>query len=314
MSDLILLTGASGFIGNYFLKKAILNGWRVRILTRDIDKWMGVDNIEIIKGDLATSVDWSSALVGVQIVVHAAGEIKDFELMPIVNFEGPAKLLNASVVAGVKRWVQLSSSGAFGVVCNGVVTEKSPDNPLGPYETSKVAFDNLLLDVSRQNLIDVVILRPSIVYGVGMRSESIFNVLSIIQFGLFVFLGSPGASANYVHVEDVVQALELCVCLPQAANQIYIVSAWSTIETMVKALADGANKKKLICFRIPLAVAKLCVKFTFLSKNWPLTKSRLDAMSSRCSYSTSKIERELGWSPTNSVSQGMFALSRSVCK
>ena len=66
-------------------------------------------------------------------------------------------------------------------------------------------------------------------------------MLSAIRKGLFSFIGSKGASANYVHAEDVVQAIELCLHHPKAANQTYIISAWATIEEMVGGLALGAG-------------------------------------------------------------------------
>ena len=140
----ILLTGASGFIGAAILKNALLNGWSVRILTRHPNVWLPQKGLEIVEGDLVGTQDWRAVLLGVQVVVHAAGEIKSTNIMHLVNVEGPKQLLNAAVKAGVKRWVQLSSAGAYGIVKEGVVTEIWPDNPSGPYEETKANFDNLL--------------------------------------------------------------------------------------------------------------------------------------------------------------------------
>ena len=82
------------------------------------------------------------------------------------------------------------------------------------------------------------------VYGSGMSNQSIQEMLNAIRKNL-AFIGPAGASANYVHVQDVVQALYLCVSHPKAANQTFIVSAWATIEEMASGLAAGAELKAL---------------------------------------------------------------------
>lgn len=308
MSSLILLTGASGFIGSAFLKHALANNWRVRVLTRRPHDWHALAGVEVVGGDLSNTLDWEQALHGVQVVVHAAAEIKDVALIPVVNLQGPTQLLQAAVNAGVRRWVQLSSVGAYGPVHDGVVTEEWPDDPYGPYEMSKTKFDNLLMWTAQSQSIEVCIVRPSNVYGSGMRNQSLRHMLSAIRKGTFAFVGSPGASANYVHVSDVVQALALCVQMSQAANRIYIVSAWSTMENMVNALASGAGLRRPT-LRINLGLAKLLASTFKWWSRWPLTLSRVNAMSLRSRYSTRKIENELGWIQSVPVPDGMCIFS-----
>lgn len=306
-----LLTGASGFIGSAFLSRALDNGWSVRVLTRRPNDWPSQAGLEVVEGDLANTQDWAQAVQGVQVLVHAAAEIKDPALMPLVNVQGPTRLLDAAVKAGVKRWVQLSSVGAYGPVQAGVVTEECLDRPAGPYEASKTDFDNVLKNAASIHGLEVCIVRPSNVYGTGMRNQSIGQMINAIRKGMFAFIGPPGASANYVHVEDVVQTLALCVERPQAAHQTYIVSAWATMEDMVSGLAAGAGTappKRRIC--LPMARC-LAVLFQWIPR-WPLTLSRVQAMSMRSRYSTEKIERELGWRLSVPVKEGMRQFARDL--
>lgn len=310
-SGLMLLTGASGFIGAAFLRQVLSQGFRVRVLTRRPNDWSSQAGLEVFEGDLTNTKDWQEAVQGVQVVVHAAAEIKDPALMPMVNVQGPSRLFDAAVKAGVKRWVQLSSVGAYGPVHAGVVNEEYVDRPAGPYETSKTDFDELLKHAANIHGIEVCIVRPSNVYGPGMRNQSIGQMINAIRKGWFAFIGPSGASANYVHVDDVVQALALCVERPQAAHQTYIVSAWATMEDMVSGLAAGAGiapPKR----RISLPLAKCLAGLFQWTPRWPLTLSRVQAMSMRSRYSTEKIERELGWMLSVPVKEGMQKFARDI--
>lgn len=309
MKKLILLTGASGFIGAAFLKRALSEGLRIRVVTRNLNNWVLHPNLEIIEGDLSSAQDWSRAVEGVNVVVHAAAEIKSLTLMRIVNVEGSMQLLDAAIRAGVKRWVQLSSVGAYGPVQAETITEEYSDQPVGPYEISKADFDKVLRKTAKNQEIEVCIIRPSNVYGPGMRNQSIRQMIGAIRKRVFLFVGPPGASANYVHVTDVVQALMLCVEKPQAANQTFIVSAWATMEEMVEGITAGVGMA-LPVHRIHLRWAMcLAVAFAWFPR-WPLTLNRVQAMSLRSRYNTQKIENYLGWKLSMSVKEGMQRFAR----
>lgn len=309
MKKLILLTGASGFIGAAFLKCALSEGLRIRVVTRDLNNWVLHPNLEIIEGDLSSAQDWSRAVEGVNVVVHAAAEIKSLTLMRIVNVEGPTQLLNAAIRAGVKRWVQLSSVGAYGPINSKNVTEEYSDQPVGPYEISKADFDKVLRKSAKNRQIEVCIIRPSNVYGPGMRNQSIRQMIGAIRKRVFLFVGPPGASANYVHVTDVVQALMLSVEEPQAANQTFIVSAWATMEEMVEGISAGIGMA-LPVYRIHLRLAMCLAIALKWFPRWPLTLSRVQAMSLRSRYSTQKIEEYLGWKLSMPVKEGMQRFAR----
>lgn len=307
----LLISGASGFIGAAFLKHALASGWRVRVITRKPNAWPVKCGLEVFEGDLATTQNWSQAVRDVQVILHAAAEIKDAVSMPVVNVQGPMRLLKAAVQSGVKRWVQLSSVGAYGTVRDGVVTEDWPDSPVGPYEVSKVDFDLALKQSAIHNGLEVCIVRPSNVYGPNMRNQSIQQLLNIIRKGWFAYIGPVGASANYVHVDDVVQALALCVAHPKAANQTYIVSAWATMEEMVKALANGAGLKPPQT-RVNLKLATWLAEVLQRWPVWPLSISRVHALSVRSCYSTQKIENDLGWKLSVPVIEGMAKWAKAT--
>ena len=304
-SGVMVLTGASGFIGSVLLEAALCQGWRVRVLTRSSAKWTRQHPLlEVFEGDLAVDQDWSPLVAGADVVVNAAAEIVQDHVMHQVNVAGPLNLLHAAVRAGVRRWVQLSSVGAYGPVNAGRVTEQWPDQPVGVYETTKTEFDQALKAACQSGGTQYCIVRPSNVYGPNMRNQSIRQMIQMIRRGWFVWMGPPGASANYVHVNDVVSATLLCMSHSNAANQTYIVSAWASIEDMVQAIASQAGVS-LPTIRLNLHVAMGAARLFQKWRGWPLTMSRIRALSSRSKYATEKIESELGWHVSVSVAQGM---------
>lgn len=311
MAKTLLLTGATGFIGSAFLKKAVGNGFRVKALTRKLVLPVTALPVEFYEVDLCGDVNWCDLLFDVDVIVHAAGESIDFSLMHQVNYEASFRLLESAIKCGVGRWVQLSSVGAYGVVEDEVVSEIREDCPVGLYEKTKSNFDVALLEEAKRSSLEVCIVRPSNVYGVGMRNRSIYELLRAIKTNRFAFVGAEGASANYVHVQDVVQALELCVKHPRAGNQTYIVSAWSTIEDMVRGLSAGAGIAAP-SRRIPLLLACYLAKVMQWWSGCPLTPSRVRAMSLRSRYSTEKIEVELGWKLTVPINEGMREFARDL--
>lgn len=308
---MIFLTGASGFIGSQFLRLVLKSGYHVKVLSRNPGQWANNTSVEVYEGDLSREINWTRALKGVSVVVHMAAEIRDKNIMQSVNFDEPFRFLNAAIDAGVHRWVQLSSVGAYGTVQDGMVDEHWHECPVGLYEKTKSDFDLALIEASKSSHLEVCIVRPSNVYGPGMSNQSIQQMLNAIQKNFFAFIGPKGASANYVHVQDVVKALDLCVRHPQAANQTYIVSAWSTIEELASGLAIGVGLNPP-SRRIPLRVATLIARMMQWWSRWPLTLSRVQAMSLRSRYSTEKIEKELGWKLTVPVKEGMREIARDL--
>jgi len=223
MYKTIFLTGANGFIGSAFLKLALENGYRVKALTRKATQQHSKHGLEFIKADLLSDINWDEFLHDVDVIVHTAAEITDVSSMCKLNYEASLQLLFSAINSGVEKWIQLSSVGAFGPIQKGLVDEAWDDSPLGTYEKTKSDFDLKLKEVSARSGLKFCIIRPSNVYGPGMRNHSIQHMLATIKNNLFFFIGPEGASANYVHVQDVVQALDLCVTHPKAANQTYIV-------------------------------------------------------------------------------------------
>jgi nucleoside-diphosphate-sugar epimerase/glycosyltransferase involved in cell wall biosynthesis len=231
--------------------------------------------------------------------------------MEEVNVAGPKKLLEAALAAGVGRWVQLSSVGAYGPLPSGWADELTPENPANPYEKTKTIFDQHLRKMSEGTGLQICILRPSNVYGPDMSNQSLFKMMRVITNRFFVYVGPSGASANYVHVDDVVTALVLCATKREAAGQTYNVSDWTTVENMVRSMSCASSVQPPH-HRLPTWLAVLLARTLQWVPRWPLTIGRVHALSSRVRYSTAKIERDLGWRVSVPVVRGIRDLVESV--
>ena len=283
---LVAITGGSGFIGRALVQKHIDKGDQVRVLTRNPRKLP--NRVEGVVGDLSDPhSDLEKFVEGVDLIYHCAGELTDETQMLKLHIGGTRRLVDAARDQ-VKRWVQLSSVGAYGVCRNGTVTEASSENPSGIYEQTKAAADTIV----RESSIPFAILRPSNVFGSTMPNQSLFQLIEMVRKGMFFNIGRPGAIANYVHVDDVVEALTQLGSNDRAAGNVYIISQNIETDAMIQAFADGLGVERHL-YRVPEWPLRLAVSVFGGLLRFPLTHSRMDALTCRCLYDSTKLQREL---------------------
>ncbi|WP_310559550.1 NAD-dependent epimerase/dehydratase family protein [Flavobacterium sp.] len=298
----IAITGATGFIGKLLIEKHIDLGDEVHVLTR---KKLNHDNVKGLHfhiGDLSDAKSLILLLKNADVLYHCAAEIKDESIMNLVNVEGTKNLIKAAT-GQVKHWVQLSSTGVYGPLYSGIISENQAYNPINEYEKTKLESDFLVLEATNNSVFTSTIVRPSNVFGFQMTNQSIFQLVKSIDKGFYFFVGfEKGASANYVPVENVIEALYLAATNPKAKNGIYIISSWCTIEEFIGNISKSLDKP-FPKFRIPLGFAKCLARATFFIPKNPLTVSRINALSNRVIYETNKIETELDYKPVVSTAE-----------
>lgn len=306
---LIAITGATGFIGRKLIMKHIAQGDRVRVFSRRPLGESGLpEHVEWHCGDLSRDeYDLRLFTDQVDVLYHCAGEIRDEASMETLHVEGTRKLI-AAATGRIGRWVQLSSVGVYGQPRCGVVTEQSPLRPAGVYEATKKYSDDLVSTAGTSGAFEWVILRPSIVFGEGMPNQSLFQMISAIDRGLFFFIGKPGASANYIHVDNVVHALTLCALLPRATGRVFNLSDYAVLESFVNMIAGalGRNRPRA---RLPERVTRLISRVgATLTRRFPLTGSRIDAMTTRVTYPIDAIQEVLGYRHSITMQSGVGRL------
>jgi len=286
---IIAITGGSGFIGENLVERHIRRGDQVRILSRK-PPLKGV-NAEYFFGDLSSSdVDLSSFVDNVDILYHCAGEINNESLMQELHVQGTQRLVDAAQWK-ISRWVQLSSVGTYGACRAGLITEKSKEQPVGIYETTKTKSDQIV----KKSTIPYVILRPSNIFGNNMPNKSLTGLLYAVRKGFFFYIGKKNKSVvNYIHVSDVVDALIHCGSNEEALGEVFNLSQSTTVEGMISYFASGMESNKKI-LRLPEEGVRMIVSFSKWFPGFPLTPSRVDALTGRCVYDSTKIEKKIGF-------------------
>lgn len=304
---IVAVTGGRGFIGKHLVDEHLGRGDTVRVLTREGANAVQ-PGIEYFHGDLAAPSDdvLAAFVAGADVVYHCAGEVQDPSRMHAVHVGGTDALLRAAA-GRIGRWVQLSSVGVYGVHSSGVVTEETTPSPVGVYEVTKAEADARVIAAGERGEIEFAILRPSIVFGGTMRNRSLFQLISLISAGRFFFIGRPGASANYVHVRCVVEALLRCATRPAARNRVYNLSDWRSMEAWVGAISAGLGRPAPRV-RVPEWVVRRAVAWLGWLPRLPLTGARVDALVNRSRYSVDRIRAELDYEHPVSMEEGIGEL------
>jgi nucleoside-diphosphate-sugar epimerase len=259
-------------------------------------------------GDLSAQTDWSSALVGVDAVVHAAARvhvINDKCLDPLaefcrVNVEGTAALARQAEAAGVKRFVFLSS-----IKVNGEFTEQgqpfTADDlpaPIDPYGMSKLEAEQGLREIEAQTGMEVVIVRPPLVYGPGVKANFAL-MMSWLERGIPLPLGAIHNARSVVALDNLVDLLVTCLKHPAAAGQTFLVSDGEDISTteLLRRTAEAMGRKAVL-WPVP----------TFILE-WGATLVGKRAVAQRLCGSLqvdiNKTRQLLGWTPRVSVDDGL---------
>jgi nucleoside-diphosphate-sugar epimerase len=302
---IVAITGGTGFIGRGLVCQHLAAGDTVRVLTRRASGDAGLpDAARLYRGDVVDGPEVLRPFVeGADVLYHCAAELYDASRMRDVHVTGTRNLLQAAEHR-IGRWVHLSSVGVYGQPSGGLVAEDAPVNPIGTYETTKVASEGLVIEAAARGLIKLSILRPSKVFGPEMRPLDLFQLITLIHKRCFFFIGRAGAIANYAYVDNVVEGLIRCGTLPQAIGQIYNLSDWRTLEDFVSVLAAeiGRSTPKI---RIPESVVRMAVWLTRPIPRVPLTEARITGLVSRTVYLNAKIERELSYAHPVTMEEGL---------
>ena len=305
---IVAITGGTGFIGSGLVLRHLAMGDIVRLLSRRSIAKLGTVEIPVShQGDLTNDdFDLSSFVDGADVLYHCAGEIVSQPRMRLLHVLGTQKLIQAAR-GRIGKWIQLSSVGAYGPQHGSVVTEVTALNPAGVYEKTKLDSDNLIFKAIQDNAFPGTILRPSNVFGVNMTNQSLYHMIAMIQKGLFFFIGKPGASANYIYVDNIVEGLIRCGEKSEGKGETYNLSDYCTIETFVSIISANLGKHPP-SLRLPGPAVGFASKIFEKIPGFPLTSSRVDALSNRTVYPTDKIEQELGYSHLVSIREGLVKL------
>lgn len=303
----ILITGANGFVGKALCTQALHNGFEVRAALRQAG---GVrSNVEpLVVGEINGETDWVNALHDVEVVIHLAARVhvmheaaeNPLEEFRKVNVAGTEHLARSAAACGVKRLVFVSSIKVCGeeTISGSSYTELGKPSPQDPYGVSKWEAEQVLQRVAFETGLEVVIVRPPLVYGAGVKGN-FAQMLKILSKGIPLPLSSVSNLRSLVYIGNFVDALLKCSTHPTAAGQTYLVSDGDDVSTpdLLKQLgaAMGHPARLLYC---PTSLLKLAGKL--LGKS-----DQIDRLLGSLQVDSSKIRRELDWQPPYTLQEGL---------
>jgi UDP-glucose 4-epimerase len=221
---LTLVTGAHGFIGRHLVAKLAGLGWPTRALIRAPTGTAGLaGSPEIARGDILDRAAMARATAGVDTCIHLAAQssvavgAEDPDLTMRTNAAAVADLLAACGVNGVRRFVLLSTIHVFGPAPARPLTATTPFDPRSAYALSKLEAERLVFGFD--GAMDVVVLRPSNVYGPGQsRAAVVADMVARAVAGEPITVRDPAVRRDFVYVGDIVQALVAAASTPAAAG------------------------------------------------------------------------------------------------
>lgn len=290
----VAITGGTGFVGEHLAARLQSLNIKTRILTRS--NLENSNDVEYFQSDLLTLTTSSAMefLKDVDVLIHCAGSLTDHDSMQAVHLNSTVILSEAAAKSKIRRFVLLSSVGVYGPRSDCLISEDEEISPVGLYETTKAKADQLLQDLDYLPELDRVILRPTAVFGHEMKNSSLRNLVVAINRKFFFYIGKAGASASYIHVSNVVDALVILALCRQHRATVYNISDCDTLENFVGHIQNGINSSGPVR-RVPKFLAIILGGILQLVGSNILTKSRIYNLTSRAFYSSERFKREFGY-------------------
>ncbi|MES9862602.1 MAG: SDR family oxidoreductase [Candidatus Thiodiazotropha sp. LLP2] len=307
----VLVTGATGFVGVQLCPFLVSKGYEVRAGVREKQAdWTICEQVAL--GDISADTDWSKALDAVDAVIHLAGRahvMRESTEDPLllfrqVNVEGSRGLARQAAEAGVRRLIYLSS-----IKVNGERSDDHPltaDDPAAPedaYGQSKWEAEQALNQVAAEVDMALVILRPVLVYGPGVKGN-MQSLVNWIRKGLPLPLGRIENQRSLVSIENLLDFITTCLDHPGAADEVFLVADGEDLSTpqLIRKLAYAMGVSPRL-LPVPVMLLRLLGRLSGRS-------SAIDRLCGNLQVDISKNRKLLGWRPKVTVETALQEMVR----
>lgn len=306
---MILVTGANGFVGTALCRYLEKTGAGVRGALRRLDQLQSqVDGVQYVQvGEIGPATDWAATLEGIEVVVHLAARVHvmtEHASDPLaefraVNTAGTERLARLAADKGVRRFVYLSSIKVNGEATNGsAFSDGDVPHPQDPYAISKWETEQALHRISAKTGMEVVIIRPPLVYGPGVGGNFL-RLMLLVRRGLPLPLASIANRRSLIYLENLADAIALCINHPKAAGETFLVSDGKDLSTS-ELITRLSRECGISCRLLPFPPAGLRLLGKLVGKAAEVARL-LDSLQ----IDSSRIRKQLGWTPPYSVDQGL---------
>ncbi len=308
----VLVTGATGFTGGHLARKLVQQNYAVTCLVRagretgDLEKL----GCRVVRGDLTQRDTLEPAVREMHTVYHVAALYREENvsrrLFGDVNVGGTKNLLEASLAAGVKRFVHCSTVGVQGEIRNPPATEEAPYNPGDHYQESKTEGEKLALEFFRTKGLPVVVFRPVGIYGPG--DTRFLKLFRYVKYGMF---GSGEVLYHLTYIDDLIDGILLTGTVPGIEGHIFTLAGdrYTTLNELFRIIAEvlgiPLSKRHYPVWPVYAAGAVcewLCKPFRLPP---PIYRRRMDFFIKDRAFDIGKARNMLGYRPRIDLRTGI---------
>lgn len=303
-AEKILITGANGFVGKALCRHVRCQGRDVATVGRT--DHVGASDYQVALIDRQT--DWGGILDGIGVVIHLAARVhvmREQLANPLgayreTNVEGTLNLARQAAQAGVRRFIFISSIKVNGeqTLPGRPFTADDAPASVDAHGISKLEAEHGLLALAKETQMEIVIIRPPLVYGPGGKGN-FFSMLKLVRRSWPLPFGAIHNQRSLVAIDNLVSLITTCVDHPAAANQIFLVSDGEDLSTsdLLRRLAKAAGVSSRL---IPVPSGLLSIGFMLLGKRM-IAQRLLGSLQ----VDISKTKEILGWTPPVTVDEGL---------
>lgn len=301
----ILITGTTGFVGNKLCQALSMRGDAVFAVAR---RQVAIDtNITVINKVLSKDTDWQDWLKDIDVVIHLAGRahvMKDVSENPYqayadINIHATKHLAEQAALSGVKRFIYLSSIKVNGERTKDIAfTETDSPQPEDDYGKTKYEAEKALNNIGKDTEMEVVIIRPPLVYGEGVKAN-FKSLIKLAQLNIPLPFGAIRNKRSLVYIENIIDFILLCTHHPSAANQTFLISDDDdvSITRLIQEIKEASGKRSLL---IPVPQSWLRFVLQLIGKS-----SLSDRLLGNLQVDITKAKTLLDWKPPYSVKEGI---------
>jgi nucleoside-diphosphate-sugar epimerase len=309
----VLVTGASGFVGSAVFRRLSSDPACTPVAAVRRPSGLPAD-AERRVGDLGPETDWTEALADIDAVVHCAArahQLHDRASDPAAAFRaantaGTKRLAEQAAAQGAKRFVFISSIKVNGEATppGTAFTEAGAPAPQDPYGVSKFEAEEALAEISSATGMEVVIIRPPLIYGPGAKGN-LQRLLGWIARGVPLPLALVDNRRSLIGLDNLTSAIALVLSHPAAAGKTYLVSDQDDLSTpgLIRDLARGMDREPKL-WPVPVVLLKAGGAITGRA-------NEIERLVGSLVVDSTLISRELGWRPEKSPREGLEAMAKA---
>lgn len=303
----VLITGASGFVGQPLCDEMFRQKWQiVATVHSHCSLAIGAELVTI--GTITGATNWTDVLHDVNIVVHLAAHVHvmhDTDIDPLlkyraVNVDGTLNFARQAAQTGVQRFIFLSSIKVNGeqTLPGKLFTEQNKAAPQDAYAISKWEAEQGLLNIAQKSRMEVVIIRPPLVYGPGVKANFL-TMMRWLHKGIPLPFGAIQNQRSLVALDNLVDLIITCLDHPAAANQVFLAGDGEDLSTstLLRRLGLAMGKSARL---LPVPVSLLKAGAALLGK-----RDMAQRLCESLQVDISKARTLLGWNPPISVDEGL---------